>query len=211
MASNPWCLSALKHAEQLANDIGTLHNDALNVRDYIQRIIEQEGPGRLPFIVTDYVPPVSGEMSDWYFASEHTSSHSGLDINLRKSPRGDVELGYPVYATCAGMVVFAGYAGGNRWGNLVVTMSIANGWMLFWRYAHLQDVFTDTGEVFVPAGHQIGTIGKGANNRYYAHLHLDCWRGGMTVPEAWFDRRVTWLDPLDVWRDAGFEWDWGHA
>lgn len=179
----------------------------------LRELAKEEAPSSpsIPLVVSGYALPVSGEPDDWYFANFHTASHSGLDINLRKYPRGDVELGYPAFATCNGLVVFAGYARGSRWGNLVITTSIdADGWLLFWRYAHLQYVMVDEGEI-VPAGHQVGTIGKGAGGIFYAHLHLDCWRGGMTVPEAWFDRRVYWLDPLDVWKKAGFNWEWGKA
>lgn len=160
--------------------------------------------------VVDYVLPVTPPASDWYFANTHGSRHSGLDINLRRAPRGDVDLGQPVYTTCNGLVVFAGMALGNSWGNLVITLSVEAGQLLFWRYAHLQDVFIDVGQV-LPAGALLGTIGKGKNDRYAAHLHLDAWRGYMLAPESWLSRRVDWVDPLQVWADAGYVWEWGSS
>ncbi len=152
--------------------------------------------------------PVTGPASDWYFANRHSSTHSGLDINLRKYPRGDVDLGQPVFSTCGGLVAFAGMARGRSWGNLVITGSLAAGRLLFWRYAHLREVYVDAGQI-IPAGTLIGTIGKGYGDKYAAHLHLDCWRGQMIAPESWLARWVRWVDPLEVWERAGYVWEWG--
>lgn len=169
-------------------------------------------------VKNDYSLPIQGQASEWYFANNHRPTwigkeapHSGLDINLRLAPRGDVELGFPLYSTCAGLVVYADYAPGNYWGNLVITASIDNdGDLLYWRYAHLQSILADVGQI-IPSNKLIGTIGKGANERYYAHLHLDAWRGAMATPGAWFHKSVTWLDPLKIWADAGHTWDWGSV
>lgn len=161
--------------------------------------------------VDGYALPVTAPASDWYFAQTHTQGqHTGLDINWRRYPRGDVDLGAPVLSTCNGLVLFAGLARGTHWGNLVVTVSLAAGWLLFWRYAHLRDLYVDAGQI-VPAETLVGSIGKGYNDRYYAHLHLDCWRGGMIAVESWRAGGVEWLDPLEVWREAGYVWEWGSA
>lgn len=165
--------------------------------------------------VDGYSLPVSGQPKEWYFANNHRPTwvdkdkpHSGVDLNLLEWPRGDIELGYPVFATANGLVVYAQYAPGNYWGNLVITVSSYSQGLLFWRYAHLDGVAVDVGDILA-AGDALGTIGKGANDRYAAHLHLDCWRGAMTVaPGAWFDRRVTWLDPLVLWDG---KWEWGSV
>jgi murein DD-endopeptidase MepM/ murein hydrolase activator NlpD len=158
--------------------------------------------------VGGYQPPVTGPPSDWYFYTLHSGKHSGLDVNLRKHPRGDVDLGQPVFSTCSGLVVFAGLGRGWRWGNLVITASLAGGRLLFWRYAHLRDMYVDAGQL-IPAGTLIGTIGKGYNDQFAAHLHLDAWRGKMIAPESWLARGVEWVDPLEVWAEAGYEWKWG--
>lgn len=163
-------------------------------------------PGDGPSIqVSLYGFPLSLPASDWYLAQGHSSKHSGLDINLNKAPWGDVELGQPIYATCNGLVVFAGQARGAYWGNLVITCSVDQGGLVFWRYAHARDVVVKAGQV-VEIGTLVGHVGKGANDRYAAHLHLDCWRGHVLTPEAWLDRRGVWLDPLEVWAEAGYEW-----
>lgn len=169
-------------------------------------------------VISGYSLPIQSQASEWYFANRHRPTwvgkdkpHSGVDLNLLKWPRGDIELGFPVYATCPGLVVYADYAPGNYWGNLVITASIdAGDNLLYWRYAHLQSILVDVGQI-VPANKLLGTIGKGANERYYAHLHLDAWRGAMVTPGAWFHKSVTWLDPLKVWADAGHTWNWGKA
>jgi len=166
--------------------------------------------------VDGFEMPVTPPASQWYFAQRHTfpdGGHTGLDINLAKWPRGDVDLGEPVYATCNGLVVFAGMARGLSWGNLVITASL-DGWpegeLLFWRYAHLQQVTVNVGQL-VWKGQQVGKIGKGYNDRYYAHLHLDCWLGQMIAAEAWLTRWVNWQDPLEVWEGAGYSWEWGSV
>jgi murein DD-endopeptidase MepM/ murein hydrolase activator NlpD len=160
--------------------------------------------------VQGYGLPVVGPASEWYFARRHGATHSGLDINMRKAPRGDVELGEPVFSVCNGLVVFAGMALGSYWGNLVIVLSTIEGRAQYWRYAHLQDVDVNVGQV-IPAGMLVGTIGKGKNDRYWAHLHLDAWEGEMGAAEMWRSRRVEWLNPVEVWREAGFDWEWGVA
>lgn len=169
-------------------------------------------------VVNGYTLPIQGQPRHWYFANRHRAvqvgkdkPHSGVDLNLLEWPRGDIELGFPVYSTCAGLVVYADYAPGAFWGNLVITASKdSDGDLLYWRYAHLQKILVDVGQI-IPLNKLLGTIGKGANERYYAHLHLDCWRGHMIIPGAWFHRSVIWLDPLKVWADAGHTWNWGSV
>jgi murein DD-endopeptidase MepM/ murein hydrolase activator NlpD len=171
---------------------------------------QDDGGGIGLLQVRGYVFPVTAPQSDWYIAQGHGSGHTGLDINLKQYPRGDVDLGQPVFATCNGLVVFAGMARGTSWGNLVITASQESGGLIFWRYAHLKDVYVSAGGL-IPASTLIGTIGKGYADRYYAHLHLDCWRGAMIAAESWRAADRQWPDPLDVWRDAGFVWEWGSV
>jgi len=158
--------------------------------------------------VTAYALPVTPPADNWYIARGQIKGvHTGLDINLNRAPWGDVELGEPVRSTCGGLVVFAGMARGTSWGNVVITVSLDNGGLLFWRYGHLQRVSVEPGQL-VPRQERIGTIGKGYNDRYPAHLHLDAWRGQMIAPESWLAKWVVWVDPLDVWAAAGFDWKW---
>jgi len=126
---------------------------------------------------------------------------------LNKEPYGDVELGMPVYATCPGVVVFAGWAQDQFLGNVVITMSIAGIGLYYWRYAHLNEITTELSAVVQP-GELIGTIGKGAYDRFAAHLHLDVWNGHTMHPEVWKSSRVAWVDPLQIWKAAGERWEW---
>ncbi len=201
-------------------DHGTSGHLAYSVIDKMTGLLDEiELPAPESSIaVSGYSLSIQGQPSKWYFANRHRAvqvgkdnPHSGVDLNLREWPRGDIELGFPVYSTCAGLVVYADYAPGNYWGNLMITVSKDNdGALLYWRYAHLQSILVDVGQI-IPSNELIGTIGKGANERYYAHLHLDCWRGEMILPGSWFHRSVTWLDPLKVWADAGHTWNWGSV
>ena len=42
--------------------------------------------------ITGYSPPITPPISNWYIATFHGDTHTGLDINLNKPPYGDVEL-----------------------------------------------------------------------------------------------------------------------
>lgn len=156
-------------------------------------------------VIDCYVEPVTPPAKQWYFANTHDRSHSGVDINLNRSPWGDVDLGQPVYSCCKGIVVFAGMSRGTSWGRMVIVCGVEPGQgLLFWRYGHLQAVAVQVGQV-VKEGQKLGTIGKGYNDKYWAHLHLDAWRGQMIAPESWLTSWVEWVDPLAVWPD----WGWG--
>lgn len=205
-------MSALQTARELAQRLHDTEIVAHELAAQLERTPRQ--PASIE--IGGYSLPVGGDPLEWYFASTHRPTwvdgkkpHSGLDINLLLHPRGDVELGYPVYATANGLVVYAQWAPGRYWGNLVVTASVGDGDdLLFWRYAHLDGIAVKVGDILT-AGDALGTIGQGAAD-YYAHLHLDAWYGPMlgVQPGAWFDRRVTWLDPLELWDG---KWEWGKA
>lgn len=186
----------------------TLKRQGLENSATLARLAETIKPSFDPLRVTGYTLPVAGDANEWYLASVHKPPrHYGLDINLNKAPYGDVELGYPVLATCNGVVVYAQEAPGAYWGNLVVVQSVDDDGLLHWRYAHLQEIRTYEG-AYVLAGDEIGTIGKGKNDRYDAHLHLDPWRGPMLTPGA-YGGKTRWIDPLIAWQAAGFGFSWG--
>lgn len=165
-----------------------------------------------PLRVDDYVFPVTPPATDWYCAQFHTwtpsnsGGHTGLDVNLTSG--GDSDLGQPVYSTCSGVVVYARQAPGEYWGNLVIVLSQDDDGLIYWRYAHLDKVHTFTG-AHVAAGTQVGTVGKGGRGRYWAHLHLDAWRGEMLAAGQYRTQHVRWVDPLVVWGAAGYSWEWG--
>jgi murein DD-endopeptidase MepM/ murein hydrolase activator NlpD len=166
-----------------------------------------QGFGYMPLEVDGFALPVEGPASDWYLATRHSAKHSGIDVNLNRKPWGDVDLGAPVMSTCNGLVVFAGQAKGRKWGNLVVTLSVWQSHLIFWRYAHLRECHVDLSQV-ISIGTEVGTIGKGYGEQYAAHLHLDAWAGAMIAPESWLSVGVAWLDPIEVWKNAGYDWGW---
>lgn len=165
-----------------------------------------------PLRVGGYAFPVTPPATDWYCAQYHTwtpgspGGHTGLDINLTSG--GDSDLGQPVYSTCNGVVVYAQQAPGAYWGNLVIVLGQDDDGLIYWRYAHLDKIHTSTGAHLL-AGEQVGTVGKGGQNRYWAHLHLDAWRGGMLAAGQYRTQYVHWVDPLTVWAAAGYKWNWG--
>lgn len=96
--------------------------------------------------------------------------HTGDDWN-GPGP-GDADLGLPVYATANGVVVASGYYS-PAWGNIVVIQhTLPNGATLWTQYAHLKERLAQVGQV-VERGQIIGSIGKGANNIWPAHLHYE--------------------------------------
>jgi murein DD-endopeptidase MepM/ murein hydrolase activator NlpD len=76
------------------------------------------------------------------------------------------------------------------WGNIVlIEHCLAWGQTVWSQYAHLQQRFVRKGNV-IRRGDQIGTIGKGDENRFIAHLHfelrlkkLPASKWGWTAPE----------------------------
>src|SRR5207247_2349305 len=92
-----------------------------------------------------------------------TTYHSGLDIAG--------ERGQPVYATAAGRVSFAGYAG--EYGNLIV---VDHGFGLETRYGHLLAYSVHVGDQ-VKRGAQLGQVGATGRATGY-HLHYEVHANG---------------------------------
>ena len=117
------------------------------------------------------IPPGSGWLItlaygeillDEAYPAFHGKRHSGIDIFRWQAHKS------PVYAMRAGAVIESVYLP-KGFGNTVV-IEHADGSCL--RYTHLDRMVVRQGESIV-RGAQIGTIGKGANNVYAPHLHLD--------------------------------------
>jgi murein DD-endopeptidase MepM/ murein hydrolase activator NlpD len=106
--------------------------------------------------------------------------HQGIDLNYLSG--GDSDLGAPVQAMFPGVVVAADDYG--SWGGIVLIES--DEWVvkdigrsigthlqrLDVQYAHLMQITVGVGERVAPGDH-LGSIGKGGNNQYSAHLHLE--------------------------------------
>ena len=103
--------------------------------------------------------------------NDYWSGHMAIDINL--------VIGEPVYASDAGVVVFAGWAAGGY--GYVVVVDHGTGYQTL--YAHLSAVTSGCGQSVV----QGQTIGLGGNtgNSTGAHLHFEVrYQGGFVNP--WF-------------------------
>lgn len=134
------------------------------------------------------------------------SVHTGADFNDVRG--GNSDLGAPVYAVADGVVVSAAFY--PTWGNIVLLHHPALG--VWTQYAHLHDMPVTAGQG-VRMGDQIGTIGRGAANRFVAHLHFEVRRVEMrpdnwpsttmrdpAAAEAWI--RARYLDP-EAWLREG--------
>jgi murein DD-endopeptidase MepM/ murein hydrolase activator NlpD len=93
--------------------------------------------------------------------------HTGVDLNHPAG--GNSDWGQPLHALSDGQVE-AVLRNVPPWGNLVLLWHPGPG--VWSRYAHLDQVRVQRCQV-VTAGQVIGTVGRGHNNRFTAHLHLD--------------------------------------
>ncbi len=109
----------------------------------------------------------------------------------------DTDLGDPVYAACAGRVVYAG-AAGEGWGNMVVVEYVVGGGRVRRAeqavYAHLRSISAGVGAL-VQRGDLIGEVG-GAGGRYPAHLHFEIRVSDVADPgRGYFRKPLNRLDP----------------
>ena len=106
--------------------------------------------------------------------------HPGEDWNGNGG--GDSDLGDSVYAVADGVVTQSGNYGAG-WGNITVIRHDLPGGETVWsQYGHLQTRTVTSGAV--SRGQVIGTIGKGYNNEYWAHLHFEIRKQDL-APDAW--------------------------
>jgi murein DD-endopeptidase MepM/ murein hydrolase activator NlpD len=105
----------------------------------------------------------------WYAATWHDESgeknggygHTGVDLNVDRWPRGDIDRGQPVFAVADGVIKAVGYSA-NYLGSVVMEVEHA-GALLYVRYWHLieDDVFRSLQEwQTVRGGDCIGHIGN---------------------------------------------------
>ncbi|MBD3341391.1 MAG: peptidoglycan DD-metalloendopeptidase family protein, partial [Candidatus Lokiarchaeota archaeon] len=149
--------------------------------------------------------------SGWYVAYDVTDpnylNHTGEDWN--GTGGGDTDLYQPVYSVSKGYIIYAGNLG-NGWGNVIlIKHKLQDGTFLFSQYAHLHKIEKSSGEV--ARREQIGTIGKGHNNEYVAHLHFELRKSNMEgySPGYWpstYGKDTQWIrdhyyDPSDHYYD----------
>lgn len=120
-------------------------------------------------------------MAGQAYRAEFGFWHTGEDWNKRTG--GDSDLGEPVYAIANGRVTNVGYYT-PAWGNIILIEHLLPGNEKVWsQYAHLRDVYVQPGTI-VYRGQTIGTIGKGANNTWAAHLHFEIRKANLP-PQQW--------------------------
>jgi hypothetical protein len=113
--------------------------------------------------------------------------HTGEDWN--GAGGGDSDLGQPVYSIGNGKVIYAQEAA-PPYGNIVVIKHqfLENGKLttIFSQYDHLKELLVKKDDN-VKRRAKIGTIGKGAGDRFPAHLHLEIRKESMAEksPEFW--------------------------
>lgn len=116
---------------------------------------------------------VAADLVNQAYYAERKFWHTGEDWNRKLGPGDtpDVDLGDPVYAVAHGRVVTSHSF--RTWGNIILLEHrLPSGQTVWSQYAHLQERLVRKGDV-VRRGDRIGTIGKGDEDRYPAHLHFE--------------------------------------
>ncbi|NLJ79588.1 MAG: M23 family metallopeptidase [Firmicutes bacterium] len=141
---------------------------------------------------------------DWSTASQ--SWHPGEDWNIPGA--GNADQGEPVYAVANGEVVFSGW--NTALGNVILIKHNLTEHDSVWsQYAHLDQRRVATGDI-VHRREIIGTVGRGPNNRFSAHLHFEIRQEDMpanawprTNGQAWTKEKVRdfWLHPTRFIRE----------
>lgn len=159
------------------------HGIADDIREAIRTIDfhvkELESDLIWPIIVDGFDFPVGKPDGTGYFVAaglvdpqyrvERGFWHTGEDWNGVKG--GDSDLGDPVFAAAHGLVITAQPF--NIWGNIVLLEHVMPTGQKVWsQYAHLKDMFVKRGDI-IRRGELVGTIGKGGNNQFLAHLHFE--------------------------------------
>jgi len=104
---------------------------------------------------------------DW--SSYSNSYHPGEDWNIPGAGNGD--QGKTVYAVANGEVVFSGW--NTALGNVILIKHAISPTDFVWsQYAHLEQRYVDRGDK-VYRRQPIGTVGRGPNNTFAAHLHFE--------------------------------------
>ncbi len=128
------------------------------------------------------------------------SWHPGEDWNIPGA--GNYDQGEPVYAIAHGQVVFSGW--NTALGHVVlIKHRLPDNTFVWSQYAHLDRRDVKQGDI-VQRRQQIGTVGRGPNNRFAAHLHFEIRSEDLpynawprTNGVAWEKAKVKqyWLDP----------------
>ena len=148
----------------------------------------------------------------WYVASVHNPGvHIGIDVNLDRHERGDVErrLGLHVFAMADGVVEYVGEDWDVATDWVVVVRHVWKGVTYYVRYAHLAETLVPLRVgATVDAGYLLGAFadwgdGSGQGKEKGDHLHLDI---AMSNQKARYSVNgvtgIEFVDPAPLLRDA---------
>ena len=137
----------------------------------------------------------------WYAATLHGKNsnyssgfHTGIDLNLDVSPRGDIErtLGLSVYAVADGIVT---YITQNWSGVPMLVINVMHDSEPLWiRYAHIIPCVM-LNQVVKP-GQALGTFANWTGFGGGDHLHFDMALDPFTT--EWCSTSIRWIDPVPV-------------
>lgn len=142
--------------------------------------------------------------ASWYCAQFHNpvgaNGHTGIDLNLDKSPWGDIDRGLPVYSISNGIVRARDYS---EWylGSIIVQYE-HDYEPLFTRYWHLanDDVFNSVIQwQSVKCGDVIGHLGNYEQGAGGDHLHFDM-ALDLFDPHWWYTKHseIRWINPVQI-------------
>jgi hypothetical protein len=166
------------------------------------------GADGIPF-AERFVLPLLNLDKAWYEASRRYGPYNHHpdrceDWNLESG--GDSDLGEPLVAPFAGIVINAADYGGN-WGLILRILGrTPEGELVTWMGAHLDEIYVKPGDI-VQAGDVVGTIGNN-HGMYAAHLHEQICVG--EVPAPWTfggDRRFDFRQPSGFYAVHGVDAD----
>lgn len=172
------------------------------VAERLARALESSLLWAFPVGTAEYPP------GKWYAAALHDMTgaandgfpHTGVDLNLDKSPWGDVDRDMPVFSCCPGTIRARGFSA-SYLGSVIIEGEF-DGRPIFFRYWHLANdaVFQALrlGQL-VAAEQQVGSIGNYTLGAGGDHLHFDC-ALDLFGAHWWFTRHpeVRWIDPVPV-------------
>lgn len=111
-----------------------------------------------------------GVCDEEYYRLMNKTWHPGEDWNGKGG--GDSDQGDPIYAIAHGVVVTAAYYPVS-WGNTVLLHhALPDGSTVWSQYTHLEEMGVAEGDL-VMRGDALGTLGKGAGDKWIAHLHFE--------------------------------------
>lgn len=154
----------------------------------VMRAVERDAPACDGF---DF--PVGPPDAVGYYDAQPFGRNDHLGNDWNGNGGGDSDLGDPVYAVAAGIVLEAiDHAGG--WGNVVRIAHACgeSGWVES-LYAHLDGIEVTPGAT-VTRGQRIGTIGT-AHGQYLAHLHFELRDRLLPLGGGYSAERTGYLDP----------------